>query len=475
MSNSQFRKGVNRWIGRTLAGAALVVAVTGGAQAVSITVSSAADAGANTFRAAVIAANGNPAIDTIRFLPNLFVTLSSDVVYDGPQDLTLLGRGSTIDGDGSKDATWDGGLFVSRSAADIKILNLTFSDSFNNGVGVFLPANATGVTSVTLHDVTIERSRFHGLYIDGQLTTGYNTDDVLQLACVDPWAFDSNASVMLNVLSSDILGNGTVIHEGPGQDFDASIATGCPVDFDGIRVDEGGIGGINGNLWFCRIDGNRADGVEYDERGDGGVLATTVHVSVADNGDTGTVDTDDGFDIDETGPGDIWAAFERVSVLGNFDEGLDFTEGDAGNLRAIVLDSDASANEDEGIKVEEGGDGHLALVIERSKVNDCASQQGIEATELGTGNLCFEIERSEVLRNDNDGINLVEEEAGNLTAEIERTRVMLNGDVGVVAEQELPGVGSLLAVNSDLTGNLDPSSLELDNVTPTLVATPTNP
>jgi hypothetical protein len=108
-------------------------------------------------------------------------------------------------------------------------------------------------------------------------------------------------------------------------------------------------------------------------------------------------------------------------------------------------------------------------------VNDCASQQGIEATELGTGNLWFEIERSEVLRNDNDGINLVEEEAGNLTAEIERTRVMLNGDVGVVAEQELPGVGSLLAVNSDLTGNLDPSSLELDNVTPTLVATPTNP
>jgi hypothetical protein len=463
-------KRVSGW----LAGTVLILVSAGAARGATVVVTSAADSGPGTFRAAVAAANVNPGIDTVKFRPHLFVTLASEVAYTGPQDLSIMGQGSTIAGDGSKDDTWGGGLFVSRSAAAIDLASLDFVDSFNNGVGVFIPASATGVVKVSLRDVAIERSRFHGLYVDGQVTTGFNTDDEPHPMCVDPWSFDSAASIVLEVLDSDILDNGTVVHEGPGADYDASLATGCPVDFDGVRVDEGGDGGIDGTLWRCAIERNRADGVEYDERGDGGVTALTQRVSLVDNGDTGTDDADDGFDIDESGNGHLRAAFERTLVAGNFDEGLDFTEQDAGNLRVVVLSSESSSNEDEGVKLEEGGEGDLALSIKSSKVNDCLSQQGVEATELGGGNLWFAIESSEVERNDNDGINLVEEAAGDLDATIDRTTVKSNGDHAVVAEQETTGAGSLLAIDSDLTGNAD-TSLDLSGVTATLVGTAVDP
>ena len=141
---------------------------------------------------------------------------------------------------------------------------------------------------------------------------------------------------MLSVEDSSILGNGVVIHAG-APDFDDSLATGCPVDFDGIRVDDGGNGGIRATITRTDAVGNRADGIELDERDNGGVDALVVDSHIDDNGDTGTDDTDDGFDIDEFGNGDIDAHFERVTVNGNFDEGLDVSEADTGNASLAVV------------------------------------------------------------------------------------------------------------------------------------------
>jgi hypothetical protein len=434
---------------------------------------SAADAGPDTFRAAVAAANANAAVDTIEFDGALAVTLTSAVVYTGAQALTILGAGSALSGDGSMDPTWDGGLFVSRSGASITIEDLSFQDSFNNGVGVFIPASG-GPVVVTLTRVTIQGSRFHGLYVDDQLTAAFFTGDELHLACVDPWPFQSSASVELAVRDSSILGNGVVVHDGAAPDFDDSLATGCPVDFDGIRIDEGGNGGIRATIAGAAAIGNRADGIELDERDNGNVDAWVVDSSIDDNGDTGTDDTDDGFDIDEFGNGDIGAHFEQVTVNGNFDEGLDVSEADNGNASVTLVGSDFSANEDEGIKVDELLGGNVQVAIAQSTVNESASQQGIEILESGNGNLQFDIERSDVRENDNDGIALTEESQGSLQAFLLLTEVMENGDHAVTAEQESPGAGALVATTSDLTGN-DDTSLDLTGVSATLTATPIDP
>ena len=104
-------------------------------------------------------------------------------------------------------------------------------------------------------------------------------------------------------------------------------------------------------------------------------------------------------------------------------------------------------------------------------MNESASQQGVDIVESGPGNLELDIQDSDVKENDNDGIALTEEAQGNLRASLVLTEVMENGDHGVTAEQEAPGVGVLTATDSDLTGN-DDTSLDLDNVTETLIDTP---
>ena len=90
-------------------------------------------------------------------------------------------------------ATWGAGLFAATGGADLVIRDLAFRDSFDNGVGVFVPDTATGVVEVTLRGVTIADSRFHGLYIDDQITDEYDTDDVPHPDCEDPHPFESAA------------------------------------------------------------------------------------------------------------------------------------------------------------------------------------------------------------------------------------------------------------------------------------------
>jgi hypothetical protein len=306
--------------------------------------------------------------------------------------------------------------------------------------------------TVSLDRVTIERSRFHGLYVDNQVTDDYNTDDFPHPNCVDPWPVSSNASVDLWVRDSTVVDNGTVIHDGATPDFDASLATGCPVDFDGIRVDDGGNGGIRSWIESSTISGNRADGVELDERDNGDVQSWAMDTRFEENGDTGTDDADDGFDIDEDGNGDLIAHFEMVVVNGNFDEGIDMSELGDGSARVDVVASEASGNEDEGVKVDETENGDIWLTIEGSTINDC---------------LTLVISSSEINGNDNDGMSLTEESRGNLRASIDHTDVMENGDHAISGEQETPGVGSLVVTDSDLTDN-DDTSLDLTNVTTTL-------
>jgi hypothetical protein len=441
---------------RNVLSAAILAAVSGAAIADTAYVTDAGDAGDDTYRAAVMAANSNPAIDTIEFDPNLDITVFSEVDYTGDQNLTLIGNGSTITGDCEPANTWDSGLFASHSAADITIQSLSFVDSCNNGVAVFIPEDATGEVAVWLSDVSITGSRFHGLFIDGQDSTGtYNTDDVPQPECMDPHPYDSDAGISLTVEHSHIDGNGNLFPDwtlptpvcDPEDQEETLYLTGCPPDYDGIRVDDGGYGGVTAFVSETTANGNLADGIEYDEKDDGDVLSWAYDLTVVENGETEAFtvegcdgddieDLDDGKDIDEAGNGDLWAYYEWVTVSDNRDEGLDLDEEGNGSAHVFVYDSITNANEDQGIKVDEAGNGSLEAVVDNTEVHGSLSQNGIEFTE---------------------------EDNGSLNAEITGSAVKYNDDAAVAGEQSGNGNGQVRVVDSDLSGNGDPS-FDLDGI-----------
>ncbi len=433
--------GAGRRFGQCAALAA-AIAVLAGAPAwasdgpATLFVTSAADDGPGSFRAAVEAANTDPRVRHIRFRNRLIVVLASDVVYTGRQPLRIDGKGSTLAGDPAAppSETWDGGLFAATGGADLAIRNLAFRDSFDNGLGVFVPAGAKGSVRVNLHGVTIEDARFHGLFFDGQASSGFNTDDVPHPDCEDPHPFDSEASVVLTVRHSEIARNGTLaggFDTGSPEIRDGEeVLTGCPADFDGIRVDEGGVGSIHASVTHTLVEGNLADGIEYDETEAGGVSAWVQATRVFGNGETGTDDLDDGFDVDEADAGDL-RAFLLHSVFGeNRDEGIDLDEAGEGDVLVTLVTVEASRNEDEGFKIDEEDDGDLVANVIQSEIDESLSQQGIDFTEAG---------------------------AGDYDVRLVGTRVTGNDDEGLASLQETPGAGKLVLIGSDLTGNGDPS------------------
>lgn len=435
--------------------AAIALAISGTALADTVYVTNDADSGEGSFRAAVDAASGDASIDTIEFDGALAVTLLTEVPYEGSQDLAILGNGSALTGDCPLASTWDGGLFASYSAASISLSDISFADSCNNGVGVFIPEDASGEVMLTLDNVSITGARFHGLYADGQDSTGvYNTDDVPHPDCLDPHAVDSKAGIVLYVTDSTIEGNGTVFPDGENWiqpepmacDGGALELTGCPYDFDGIRLDDGGQGGIAAVVVDTVVNGNLADGIEYDERDQGDVLSWAWGLEVSANGETtafpildcdgDTVeDLDDGFDIDEEDNGELYAYFADIMVNDNRDEGLDLDEAGNGSATLVIEGAVANGNEDQGVKLDESDNGSLSATLVDVVANDSLSQHGTEFTEEDNGSLDVVIADSEIKGND---------------------------DGAVAGEQTGRGYGLLTVIDSDLTGNDKCSFDELD-------------
>lgn len=436
-------------MGATVAMATTMAASVGFA-AGTVRVTTGADDGPGSFRAAVEAANANGAIRRIVFTRGLDVVVDSDVTYTGSQSLALVGRGSSVTASESAlpAPAWDGGLFASTGGGNLRIQSLGFYDSPNNGIGVFVPADAEGTIRLVLENVTVDGARFHGVFFDGQTTTGFNTDDVIHPDCVDPYPVDPAASMDISVWGSTITNNGTLaggFDTGTPFELDGeTVLTGCPADFDGIRVDDGGDGGISGSVVFSTVDGNLADGIEFDDTGAGGVSLFAAATQIHGNGETGTDDLDDGLDIDEADEGDLQAVLIGLSIRDNRDEGLDLDEAGDGDVVVIVRGTDSSANEDEGFKIDEEDAGNLFVQVSRSSFDDSLSQDGVDLTEAGDGSFFGVFLQTLVQGNDGDAID---------------------------ADQDDAGEGALIVIGSDLTGNANVPSLDLGGIVPTLIGT----
>lgn len=431
-------------------------------------------------QAAVAAANKDPKISKIIFEKDAVIELTGEVRFTGSQDLTLVGRGATISGAtvAADTDTWDSGLFVSESTGDLTIRNMTFADSFNNGLAVFLPADK-GSVEIVLADVHVTDAQFHGVLIDGQSTTGYNTDDFIHPNCVDPHPVDSNINIDITVKRSSITGAGQV------DGYDITQATGCPQDFDGLRVDQGGDGDLTAKLTRSNFDGNLADGVELDEKGEGSVDADVRRSTFNANGDTVSIlctvpttnggddglceagdlgqpieDLDDGFDIDEEDGGDVILSVRRSEVSDNFDEGMDMDEAGEGSIVATVVRTEASRNGDEGYKASEADGGDNTATIKRSTFEDAGNDQiEVESEDGdGTGTVTVEVTRITSTGADGSGVKAVEDDGGTVLVTVKKSTLTGNGEWGVEAEG---GSGSVDVIDSDLSGNTD-GEVELD-------------
>ncbi len=445
--------------GATLAVGALVFAASPAAAAqVDVTSTSVDPTVEGSFPWAVAQANGDPSIDTIVFEPDLDIELGEEVTYTGGQDLAIVGNASTLRGTGADTDSWDSGLFVSRTDASLEISELSFVDSFNNGLAVFLPASSSAV-EIVLDDVTVDDAQFHGVLVDGQQTTGYNTDGFLHPSCVDPHFVDAGANISFEIRNSQILDNGRI------DGFDITQATGCPQDFDGVRVDQGGNGSIFATVRDSSFDGNLADGMELDETGNGNADATVTGSDFNDNGATEPIDCtiqelcggdfgeeiedlDDAFDIDETGNGDLIVNISAMSDFsGNSDEGVDLDE--AGNGSVIVeLDGiTANGNTDEGVKATEEDNGSIVATVRNSNLDGSEDGDNAEFEEFGTGNVVVVFEDTTASDGDGDGLKVEEEDEGSNRTTLLRSTLDDNGGDGVQTTET--GVGNLDALIED--------------------------
>ncbi len=424
----------------------------------ALVVTNGEDFGEGSFREAVEIASGDSSVDKIVIEGSVdLISVDSAVEFTGTQDLHIQGNGATLR---ASDTFTGDGVFISSAAADLSISRLTVDGDFEegetaaNGIFVPVPAEATGTLHVSLDRVRLINSGLFGLHIDDQLP---EPDDEENLA-----GFDSDASIALRMKRSTVENNGI-----------------GALDYDGVRVDDGGDGSIFAHIRNTHIDGNGGDGLELDERGDGGVTMHVKDSTFDANGFFDEEDLDDGLDVDEAGAGGIRAFLSDVSLIGNFDEGLDLdeeddggayvslkgvransnldegikvSEEDAGDVRAMLKDVVSEGNGDDGIELEEEDEGSLYLFA-RDVRADSNGDSGIQLEESGDGSLVALLKDVRVRGNAGNGAQLAESGNGNLFARVADSVFAVNGEFGIQAEQEDDGFGLLLLNDVQLHSN----------------------
>lgn len=178
-------------------------------------VSSNADDGPGSFRAAIDAANADPSVGTIRFAAGLGqIRLSEPVTYSGPQALVIEGEGARLIGRGLPDAT---SALVADGGGNLTLRRLTVIGAPGNRITVKVPDDASGTLVVRLQNVTIRENGLHGILINDQAE--YFTDPASTSEEGSP------ASLLVEVIDSRFERNGFSL-----------------IDSDGLRINEGGEG-----------------------------------------------------------------------------------------------------------------------------------------------------------------------------------------------------------------------------------------
>ncbi|MGE0230065.1 MAG: hypothetical protein AB7U23_16315 [Dehalococcoidia bacterium] len=353
--------------------------------ATTVYVTSNADSGAGTFRAAVDQANSNPDVNVIKFLTNGPVTLQSQVFYTGSQSLTISGLLKTVI-QGSSCGPHESALLLSTSGGDLTLLNLTFqNNACGHGVRVILPSTDRTV-SLTLNGVLMKNNAASGFLV---------TED-------DEECINRPASINLNVLYSSFTGN---------------------VE-SGVRAREYGEGGLAATVRFSQFKNNGEDGLALDEGCDGDLTLKALTSTFNENGDDGAV-------AEESGGGQANATFAALNASGNGQDGIDFNETDEGAAPASLGTADAD-EVDEAPQLNRNpeaatctGDDLTLTVSGGVAVNN--GEDGIEADEESCGHLYATFTMVMANGNGDEGIELDEEEGGDALVSASATQTSDNG------------------------------------------------
>lgn len=429
-------------------------------------VTSTADSGEGSLRAALAAAAEDQAASQIVIMTDGDITISSTLTYTGEAPLTLIGNGQTVHTD--ENVT----LFTASNGADLTVHSVNFTGPGNwsienradtdgePGKGIFVDVrdDQTGVVKLVLDNVTVSGVGAKGVHV---------SDCSLADACGAGGGGAGEGSpasievVLTNVVIDDA-GNGAFDEDGLRVDeraegsitliADASSFTN--VGADGVELDEGQAGDVivsvtnskfNDNGAYCNPDlmgvflpeedaGEYEPGEKDEADIPGPVLDSLDNNCVeraVDYHDDGSVeeyeialDLDDGFDVDEAGDGSVYLTMVGTEIIGNLDEGLDFDEADEGGFALTIIDSVAADNTDDGYKVSEEDGGDLtATMIASSSMNN--GGKGAVFEEESAGDVMVSIRGMETEGND-DGetsLEIVQDDDGSGTATIKDSAI----------------------------------------------------
>ncbi|MBF9043456.1 hypothetical protein HKCCE4037_08965 [Rhodobacterales bacterium HKCCE4037] len=462
-----------RLLGSTALAMALLAAAPASAE--TFTVTSAANDGDGSLRAALAEAAAADGADVIHILTDADISLTEALVYEGTGPLAIVGQGQTIRASG------DFEMLMTTATTALSIDGLTFEGaggySINAqgaagaaGILMDVPEDATGEVTLRLRDVTLTGSAGHGIHV---------SDCTLAEDC---GAGEGGAGGGSEAGITVELTNVRVFESAYGR-FDA----------DGIRVDERGPGSITFRAMGLTVEGVGADGVELDEGQDGDVVVDVTGSAFIDNGaycdpdllagfmpaededdfdegemaadaipgpvtgspDDGcferevslyedgsveeyafAIDVDDGFDIDEDGPGSIFTTFTSTDMNGNFDEGFDFDEAGTGGVEATFLYVLAADNTDDGIKISESGAGDVVGIV-------------LATEAIGNGGV---------------GVVYEEEDGGDLQLVVLRSATVGNddGELGIEAVQDDDGEGFVSVIDTEVADGIEVEGAEID-------------
>jgi hypothetical protein len=471
-------------------------------QAASFIVTSSADSGTGSFRAAIEQANNSSSNNQIILANWSPITLLDTVEYTNYRNLSIVGNGISnrviqgegFDPNGIGEQT-DCALFESTGGADLSITRVTFQNTPCNGIEVY-GSSGDGEIAVTLNTVTIRNMGGTGLYLeeggggsdaswnlkmtssrveytgyydlpavnveeysDGNVTVNLASTSIVH----NYWEGlnldeDDYGQLLLNASNSYFNGNGDENEEIEFETADEEdVAITDHTDGDGIDAEECGDGDLTANLSSVQANENFEDGIDLFECGDGHLRLTGTSVIANYN------ETENGIQTDEEDWGDGVTRLTNARTSYNGDDGVDLSESGYGNADVRVSGSQSNSNDEygedgDGYEIEEFGEGNLIAAISTTVANNNADN-GFFLGENDEGDLNATLTSTTANNNQDEGFDFEEWGDGAFAVQVISSFAQGNGDSALEADAEGGDPGTIRLTGSTLIGNID-----LDNV-----------
>jgi hypothetical protein len=230
--------------------------------------------------------------------------------------------------------------------------------------------------------------------------------------------------VRAQVSMSAFEGNGYGSLGGPGG-FDYE---------DGFDIDEADDGDVQVDVWSSIANRNHEEGWDLDEAGPGSLIAHFKHVDVSENATEGIQLTESEADADG---GDVELYLNGFRVADNLGEGIKVDERRAGALRAVFSNGTVTHNSD-GISLNETEDGALDVRVEQVQCTNNLGN-GLDFMEGLAGDLHAVLSQVEINSNTKKALSLRQLQDGLGTLVLSDVSISGNGQdeprlVGMTAE-----------------------------------------